>query len=680
MKSHDLDRIRNVALTGHAGSGKTTLAEALLFRAGAVERVGAVESGTTVCDYDPEEIRRKSSLQTALAPLEWKDCKINLADTPGLFDFEGEMLEGLSCAETALIVVSGKSGVNVGTEKVWKLAARRGMSRAFFVGKLDDETADFAKVLEALKDAFGASVCPVVVPAPRSSGDAYLCLTDDTLCRCRGTESSAEPYTPQAEDKEWFEGLKSALGEAVAQTDDGLLDKYFSGKPFSSDELRTGLRAGILSGSICPVFSGSALRGAGIDLLLDGIEALFPEAGPDALPAAESECTAGTGETRAFIFKTVADPYVGKLSLVRVLSGTLSAESQLINSRTGQPEKIGKLYLQRGKKQTDVTALTAGDIGAAAKLAALTGDVLSASADTPSRNIPFPEPCLTLAVSPKNKGDDDKISQGLHRLSEEDPTLRFETNAETHQLLISGLGEQHLDYIVSKLKTKFGIEVETSKPAVAFRETIRRKVRAEGKHKKQTGGHGQYGDVVIEFEPCDEEGLVFVEKVIGGAVPKNYFPAVEKGLRECMQQGVLAGYPVVHLKATLVDGSYHPVDSSEASFKAAAALAFRTGLPQAEPVLLEPICQITALVPDASMGDVIGEINRRRGRMIGMEPTEDGYQHLEAEAPVTEAQDFSTVLRSVTQGRGTCTFRFVRYEEAPPQVLRDIVPKNRAAG
>lgn len=677
MKQIESGKIRNVVLLGHGGSGKTTLAEAMLFLAGASDRLGRVADGNTVCDYDPEEIKRKVSVSCAVAPLEWKGCKVNIIDTPGLFDFEGEALEGLRAGDCALIAISGRSGVGVGAEKAWKRAVAENLPRAFYISKIGAERADFYKAYEDIRAHFGEAVCPVVAPLGDGDGKGFV-----SLLRRRAyvyDEKGAAAEQPMPDDAR-LEGLYTALCEAVAETDEALLDKYFSGEAFTEEELTAGLHKGLLDGALSPVFCGAYASPAGVSLLLDAITLSFPGAeertytaegkdGPVPLKADPAAPAA------AFVFKTLADPYVGKLSFFKVVSGTVSADGTVVNARTGQQEKLGKLYLVRGRKQVEVPSVTAGDIGAVSKMSSpLTGDTLCAAARVAALpGITFPEPCLSMAVEPKAKGDEDKISQGLHRLMEEDPTLRFVVDPETKQQVISGLGEQHLDVIVSKLHAKFGVSVTLTTPRVPYRETIRKKVKVEGRHKKQTGGHGQFGDVWIEFEPGENEDLVFEEKVFGGAVPRNFFPAVEKGLRECVAHGVLAGYPVVHLKATLVDGSYHPVDSSEMSFKVAAALAYRTGLAQASPILLEPVGLLKATVPKDNMGDIIGEVNKRRGRVLGMSGEEDGQQTIEADAPVASMHDFSTVLRSITQGRGSFSFRFERYEEAPPQVAQAVI-------
>ncbi len=674
MKRFSSNQIRNVALLGHGSSGKTMLAEAMLFSTSTSDRLGNIASGNTVCDFDPEEIKRKTSIFTSIAPIEWRDCKINIFDTPGQPDFEGEMLEGLRAADSAVIAVSGKSGVSVGTEKAWENAKALNLPTAFFVSKVDEESADFYKVLEELKASFGASVCPIIVPFSSDDEQHFINLIEMKAYEFKNNKAVEIPIPDNGHR---LQGLIAAISEAVAETNDELFDKYFSGEAFTKEELTKGIHNGIRQGVIAPVFGGSAVTGAGIDMLLDGIVSYFPGAGNTAPATDENGDDIEVSENdplAALVFKTVADPFVGKLSYIKVFSGELTSDSNVINARTGKSERVGKLYLVRGKKQTETDRITAGDIGAASKLSSpITGDTLCASQKIVNlKGIAFPLPSLSMAVTPVTKGDEDKISQGLRRLMEEDPTLKFETNAETSQQILSGLGEQHIDITVSKLKSKFGIGVELSVPDVPYRESIRKKVKAEGKHKKQTGGHGQFGHVVIEFEPCESAQMIFEEKVFGGSVPKNYFPAVEKGLRDCVIHGVIAGYPVVNLKATLLDGSYHPVDSSEMAFKMAATLAYKSALPQASPILLEPVGSLSVEVPESNMGDIIGEINKRRGRVLGMNHGDTGKDIVQAEAPVAEMHDFSIVLRSITQGRGHFTFKFERYEEAPPQVAQAV--------
>ncbi|MEG1874731.1 MAG: elongation factor G, partial [Angelakisella sp.] len=668
MKQYAADRIRNVAIVGHSGAGKTSLAEAMLYRAQTSERLGRVVDGNTVCDFDPEEIKRKASVSSAVAPMEWKETKINLIDCPGLFDFEVGMLEGIRAAGTVLIVISGKSGVNVGTEKAYKAAAELGKNKIFYINKMDRENADFNKVLAQMKDIFGNRVCPIVVPyIENHKVVCYVNLVEDIVFAYDASGQRKERELPAAAAS-YIDEMKNNLYEAIAETNEQLMDKFFSGEKFTQTEINLGLHDGMRNGTIDPVFCGSALTTEAIHPLLNAMISILPSAAEQAgevvmdgdkevmLPCSADDPLA------AIVFKTVADPFVGKLSFVKVISGKLTTSANVINSRTGEPEKLGKLLLVRGKKQEEVESIGAGDIGAITKLTtAVTGDTLcDPKRVVQCKAVTFPKPCLTMAIKIKNKGDEGKISQALTRLMEEDPAITYENNVETKQQLMSGLGEQHLDVITSKLRNKFGIDVGLERPRVAYRETIRKKVKVQGRHKKQSGGHGQYGDVWVEFEPCDGDGLTFCENVFGGSVPRNFFPAVEKGLQDCVKSGVVAGYPVVGLKATLVDGSYHPVDSSEMAFKMAATIAYKNGLPQASPVILEPIGNLKAYAPDANTGDIIGDLNKRRGRVLGMNPTEDKMQEIEAEVPISEMYDFPTQLRSITQGRGYFTLSFER--------------------
>ena len=681
MKQYLAARIRNIALTGHSDSGKTSLAEALLFKAGASDRLGKTSEGNTICDFDPEEIKRKVSVCTAVAPFAWGSTKINLSDTPGLFDFAGEAAQGVRAAESLLIAVSGKSGVDVGTEKAYKMAKDLSKATLFFVSKLDVEHSDFYKVFEELKSTFGPSVCPIVVPYVEDQQvKCYINLIDMKAYTYDDKGEAHEVDMPDFGHR--LDGLTAAVSEAVAETDESLFEKYFSGEKFTRDEIIRGVHTGVTNGSISPVLCGCSTNLQGIDMLLDCIVDLLPspwEKGAEVAVDAEGEpvevpCT-DEAPLAAYVFKTIADPFVGKLSYVKVISGKLAADSAPINSRTGQPERLGKIIYIRGKKQEDTAYITAGDIGAVTKLAATeTGDALCDPKKVLSFDpIHFPHPCLTMAIKAEAKGDEAKIASALQRLMEEDPTLAYENNAETHQQLISGLGEQHLDVLVSKLKNKFGVSVSLEVPRVAYRETIRKKVKVQGKHKKQSGGHGQFGDVWVEFEPTVGDDLVFEEKVFGGAVPKSFVPAVEKGLQDCVKHGVLAGYPVVGLKATLVDGSYHPVDSSEMSFKMAASLAYKAGMPQASPVLLEPIGNLKVYVPDSNTGDIIGDLNKRRGRVLGMNPANDGLQEIEADVPMSEMSDFATAIRSMTQGRGYFTLEFARYEQLPSNLEAKVI-------
>ena len=685
MNQYQAKNIINLAVTGHGGAGKTSLAEAMLYLSGVSDRRGKVGDGNTVCDYDSEEIRRKASISAAVAPLEWKNKKINLLDAPGLFDFEGGTCEAMRAADTVLVVVSGRDGVAVGTEKAFAAAEKNGLAKIFFVNGLCDESARFYRVFEDLKASFGPSVCPVVVPFIQDGqANIYINLLEYKAYDYSGGKPVAVPM-PDMGDR--LEGLRTAIYEAVAETDDELFEKYFAGEPFTPEEVIVGVSKGVKAGTITPVFCGDALLMRGMEQFLDGLCWLAPsaeekaaEVGLDVDGNPVELAVNEDGAAAAIVFKTVADPFIGKLSYVKVVSGKLSTDSQLVNMRTGATERIGKTVMMVGKKQVDVKYIGAGDIGAIPKLSATnTGDTLcSPTRKVTLEGVEYPNPTLSMAIVPAKKGEEDKIAQGMMRLSEEDPTLQFSTNNETHEMIISGLGEQHLDVAVSKLKSKFGVDITLKKPKVPYRETIRKTVQVQGRHKKQTGGHGQFGDVWIEFSPCDSDGLEFGERVVGGSVPKGFFPAVEKGLRECILKGPLAGYPVVGLSAVLYDGSYHPVDSSEMSFKMAATLAYKAGMPQANPVLLEPIGHLKATVPDGNMGDVMGEVNKRRGRVLGMEPAGEGRQTVEAEVPMAEMHDFTTFIRQVTQGRGSFTFEFERYEEAPQNVAQKVIEESKA--
>lgn len=650
-----------------------------MFLTKGTDRLGKVTDGNTVCDFDPEEIKRKVSVSASLAPLEYGGGKINIIDTPGLFDFEAGLHEGIRPAESVLIAVSGKSGVSVGAEKAYKLAKQKGKATMVFVSKMDNEHADFAKAFDSLKQSFGSTVCPIVIPHVENRQiTCYINLLTNKAYKYDASGKATEVPVPAGAADDAI----AALSEAVAETDEELMEKFFMGEPFTTEELTKGVIEATKNGQLTPVLCGSALTLAAIDLLLEAISTLLPTAKSNAGEVAKDasgndvkvECDENA-PLALLVFKTIADPFVGKLSYFKVISGKLTADIAPVNARTGNPERLGKIMYVKGKKQEDTQAVVAGDIAAVSKLSeTITGDTLC----DPKRVISFapvsfPAPCMSMAVVVKAKGDEGKVAQGIQRLIEEDPSLGFELNTETKQQVVSGLGEQHLDVMVSKLKSKFGVDVVLEKARVPYRETIRKKVKVQGRHKKQSGGHGQYGDVWIEFEPCDSEDLVFEEKVFGGSVPKNFFPAVEKGLRDCIKKGVLAGYPVVGLKATLVDGSYHPVDSSEMSFKMAASLAYKAGLPQASPVILEPIGSAKIIVPDSNTGDVIGEMNKRRGRVLGMNPTEDGLQMVEAEVPLSEMSDFTTVLRSMTQGRGSFSLEFARYEQLPAHLEAGVI-------
>ncbi len=677
MKTYAPDQIRNIALAGHASKGKTTLLEAMLHLAGATERAGKVADGNTVTDFDAEEKKRHISMASAVASVEYKSKKLNFIDTPGLFDFEQGAFEGLRAAETAVIVVSARSGLAVGAEKAFKNAGSRRMARVLVTTKMDDDRADFYKSFNGIVAKFGTAACPVVVPVI-SGGKvaAYYNMIDGkayAYADGKRTESDAQP-----DDAPRFEAVQAVFTEAVASADEELMEKYFEGEELTPEEKIRGLKAGVADGSIIPVFALSGLAETACDLLLDFLAEVCPAPKSEYAADADGEPIELTpdpnGPLAAVCFKTVADPFIGKLSYFKVISGKITAATPAYNARTGKEERMGKLVSVFGAKQTDISELSAGDIGAVTKLGGFaTGDTLCSSAQVVTLDgVHIPSATYAMAVEVAKKGEEEKVASGLSRLCEEDPSLHFGVNNETHQQILSGLGEQHLDVAMARLKSKFGVEATLVQPRVAYRETITMKVSAQGRHKKQSGGHGQFGDVFIEFEPYDTEELVFAERVVGGAVPKNFFPAVEKGLRESMQKGVLAGYPMVGVKATLFDGSYHPVDSSEMSFKTAASLAYKEGIPKAMPVLLEPILTVTATVNDEAMGDVIGDINKRRGRVLGMTPSGDGSQEILAEVPESEMSTFSTAMRQMTQGRGSFTTAFARYDRCPEHIAQKI--------
>lgn len=677
MKTYAPDQIRNIALAGHASKGKTTLLEAMLHLAGATERAGKVADGNTVTDFDAEEKKRHISMASAVASIEYKSKKLNFIDTPGLFDFEQGAFEGLRAAETAVIVVSARSGLAVGAEKAFKNAGSRRMARVLVTTKMDDDRADFYKSFNGIVAKFGTAACPVVVPII-SGGKvaAYYNMIDGkayAYADGKRTESDAQP-----DDAPRFAAVQAVFTEAVASADEELMEKYFEGEDLTPEEKIRGLKAGVADGSIIPVFALSGLAETACDLLLDFLAEVCPAPKSEYAADADGEPIELTpdpnGPLAAVCFKTVADPFIGKLSYFKVISGKITAATPAYNARTGKEERMGKLVSVFGAKQTDISELSAGDIGAVTKLGGFaTGDTLCSAAQVVTLDgVHIPSATYAMAVEVAKKGEEEKVASGLSRLCEEDPSLHFGVNNETHQQILSGLGEQHLDVAMARLKSKFGVEATLVQPRVAYRETITMKVSAQGRHKKQSGGHGQFGDVFIEFEPYDTEELVFAERVVGGAVPKNFFPAVEKGLRESMQKGVLAGYPMVGVKATLFDGSYHPVDSSEMSFKTAASLAYKEGIPKAMPVLLEPILTVTATVNDEAMGDVIGDINKRRGRVLGMTPSGDGSQEIMAEVPESEMSTFSTAMRQMTQGRGSFTTAFARYDRCPEHIAQKI--------
>lgn len=684
MGSFKMDSIRNVVIMGHGKCGKTTLTEAMLINSGAIDRMGKVAEGNTVSDFDAEEIKRQVSIQASMVPVEWKNMKYNFIDTPGYFDFVGEVKEGLRAADSALIVLSGRSGVSVGTEQVYKYARTKGVPIMFFVNKMDDDRANYMNTLEQMKEKFGKAVTPFVIPIREGEKfKGYVDIVDMTARRYEGIERIDIPVPEGMEDT--IQPLRDMIMEAVAETDDALMNKYFNGEEFTFDEIKKAIRKGVKDGTIYPVYCGTGQENVGVMSLMDGIGKYLPNPNEIVETAYDSK----TGEpvevvqdaqdtTSAIVFKTIADPYVGKMSLFRVYSGSVKADSTLYNPNKDTYEKIGKVYTMLGKKQTEIPSVDAGDIGVVAKLdKTKTGDTLCAeNKNIILSGIEFPEPVLSMAVYPQAKGDEEKIVSGLLKLTDEDPTFSVTNNTETKQTLINGQGEQHIDVLVNRLKSKYGVNVNLEEPIVPYRETILGTATVEGKHKKQSGGHGQYGHVKIQFERGMTEEMIFEESVFGGSVPKNYFPAVEKGLRDCCEHGVLAGYPVVNLKATLLDGSYHPVDSSEMAFKMAASIAYKEGLKQAKPVLLEPIGYLKVYIPESIMGDVIGDINKRRGQIMGMgESDREGLNLVEAEVPLSEMNKYATDLRSMSQGRGSFSFNFIRYETAPANISEKVIEK-----
>lgn len=673
-------QIRNICLLGHGSAGKTSVAEAMLYISGGTDRLGTVGEGNTVLDYDPEESRRGYSVQAAVAPVMWKDTKINVIDAPGYLGFSGEVKEAVRVADSAVIVVDGKAGIEVGTELAWDAATDAGIPKAFFVNKFDDPECRFNRVFTELHDAFGVSVCPLMIPMVEGDKvEGFIKLIDKKTYIYDKEGSHTEAEIP-AGYEEVVDRYRDMLFEAIAGVSDELMEKYFAGIEIGYDEAIEAIHQGIIHGSIVPVLCGAATKTWGVETLLDTIAESFPrhtaketERGQDGEPIAIDR---DSNEPAIFVFKTVADPFVGKMSLFKVMTGTLTNQMTLRNLRTGTEERMARIYTLKGKKQTEVDSLACGDIGMIAKLSDTeTADTLALASDARAyAGISFPEPFYSRAIVPKAKGDEDKIASGIARLLEEDYTARFVNDAETKQLVLSGMGDIHVDVLVSKLKNRYGVSVDMSEPKIAYRESIRRRIDAEGKHKKQSGGHGQYGHVKIHFAPSDEPGLHFTESVVGGAVPKNFFPAVEKGLQDSMQKGVLAGFPMMGLSADLYDGSYHDVDSSEMSFKVAAGLAYKE-LVNADPVLLEPVGELRVEVPGDDVGDVMSDLNKRRGRVLGIDPSErkKNRQTVVAEVPKAEMADYTVALRAITQGMGSYTYRFVRYEEVPSAVAQKVI-------
>ena len=684
--SYSPHSIRNICLLGHGGNGKTTLVESFLRTTGVIDRLGKTSDGNTVSDYDPEEIKRQISISASVIPVEYNGCKINVLDTPGNFDFAGEVVECLSVADAGILVCAAKGGLSVGTERAWKLLNERKMPRLIYISKMDEDNVDFNSAFDTLREHFGKNIAPMVVPI-WDENKRVTGIADVLHKRAFELHDGKRVEIEVPEDKvPVIEEIYEKLMESVAETSEEFMDKYFSGEPFTYAEVVQGLKAGVKDGSIVPVLCGSAYTGLGTMMLLDLIIDLLPTP-LEGIPAVGTDREGEPAEfivsqgavPAAYVFKTVADQY-GKFSFVKVLSDHLSPDMTLVNTNTGNNEKLGRLYVMTGKKNTEVKELMCGDIGAIGKMDKVkTGDTLCDARKFMKLDpLPFAEPNYSKAIAPKVRGQEDKIAAGLARLNEEDPTFRVVNNAETHQMVVTTAGDIQMDVLVSKLKSRFGVEVVLSEPRVAYREKIRKSVSKQGRHKKQTGGSGQFGDVWIRFEPGPNEELEFCEEVFGGSVPKNFFPAVEKGLREACLHGVLAGYPVVNLKATLYDGSYHPVDSSEIAFKTAAQLAYKAALPEASPVLMEPVGELKVTVPDNYMGDVIGDLNKRRGRVMGMDPTDDGSQVITAEVPMAEMMTYAIDLRAMTQSRGSFVFHFVRYEDCPPAAQEKAIAAAKA--
>ena len=688
MNVYTTDSIRNVVLLGHGGCGKTSLVEAMAYVSGLTGRLGKVSDGTTISDYDKEEIKRKFSINTSVVPLIWKDTKINLLDTPGYFDFVGEAEEAVAAADAAIIVVSGKAGVEVGTEKAWELCEKYKLPRMFFVSEMDVDHASFREVVEKLTELYGKKIAPFYQPMRENEKFVgYINVMKMAGRRFTGIGTREECEIPEY-SKANLDIYREAMMDAVAETSEEFMERYFAGDEFSVGEIRAAMKTNVNDGSIIPVSMGSSIELRNIHNLMNDIVELFPS--PDKKKCAginmktneifEGDYNFATSKS-AYVFKTIADPFIGKYSLIKVCSGVIKSDDTLYNATTETEEKISKLYVMRANKPEEVSELHAGDIGAIGKAGCKTGDTLSTKAvPVVYGKTEISKPYTYMAYKAKNKGDEDKISQALAKIMDEDLTVKSVNDSENRQTLLYGMGDQHLAVIVSMLAEKYKVDVELTKPKVAFRETLRKKSDVEYKYKKQSGGHGQYGHVKMTFEPSGdlETPYVFEQQVVGGAVPKNYFPAVEKGIQESVQKGPLAGYPVVGVKAVLYDGSYHPVDSSEMAFKTAAIQAFKKGFMEASPILLEPIETLTVLVPDKYTGDVMGDLNKRRGRVLGMNPAGAGKTEVVADVPMMELFGYSTDLRSMTGGSGTYSYKFARYEQTPSDVQEKEVAARAA--
>ena len=684
MKVYKTENVRNLALVGHSGSGKTNLTESMLFQSGATKRLGNVTDKNTLSDFSKEEMERGTSIGTSIIPVEWRNFKVNIIDTPGYMDFSGEVIGALRASEAALLVIDATSGIEVGTERAWKYAENIGLPRIIFINKIDGENVNFRKLMEELEESFGKKVIPFSVPI--GEGENFVGVTDVIYQKGFKYENAAPKETELNHDQvKATERMYEEIAEVVAGSDEVLMEKYFNGEKFTREDLLRGVTTALLEGDAVPLLVGSGEKGIGIDILLNTIVNYMPAPNDK---RAHTGFRYEEGEEReisekdpfaAVVFKTITDPFVGKISIFKVISGKLKKDTPLYNSSKEEAEKLGGVYVIRGKNQIEVEEICAGDIGATTKLAVTgTGDTLCTKDHIVKyKKIKYPQPVLFYAIEAKTKGDEEKLSTSLRKLREEDPSFVIERNPETKQLTIGGLGQVQLDVILEKLKNMFGVEVVKVPFIIPYRETIKKTASVQGKHKKQSGGAGQYGDVWVRFEPCQED-FVFDEEVFGGSVPKNYFPAVEKGIIEAKEHGVLAGYPVTNFKAVLYDGSYHDVDSNEMSFKIAASIAFKKGMEEANPVLLEPIMKVEVSIPDSYLGDVMGDMNKRRGRILGMDQQRDGSQLLIAEAPQSEMFEYSIDLRAMTQGRGNFNMEFVRYEEVPANISQKVIEKAKA--
>lgn len=685
MNVYPTKKVRNLALIGHSGSGKTNLTESMLFQSGATKKIGLTADKNTLSDFSKQEMERGSSIGVSVIPIEWRDLKINIIDTPGHMDFVGEAYSALRAAESALMVIDATSGVQAGTERMWKYCEKIGLPRLIFVNKIDEENVSFRKLMEELEEAFGKKVIPFSVPI--GEGESFVGVTDVIFQKgfkyTDGTPLEADLTHDQVKATE---RMYEEIAEVVAESDEVLMEKYFAGEKFTREDLLRGVTAALLEGDAVPLLVGSAEKGIGIDILLNMIVNYMPSPDDDRAnigfryESGEKRAVDANEPFSAVVFKTMIDPFLGKISLFKVLSGKISKESALYNASKDQAEKFGSLSLLRGKTQIEVAEIQAGDIGCVTKLQVTeTGDTLCDKAHPVLyKRVEFPTPVIYYAIEAASKNDEDKLAQGLQRLYEEFPSFNVRRDAETKQLTIGGLGDTQLDVVIERLEDSFGVKVNRVPFIIPYKETIRTKSEVQGKHKKQSGGAGQYGDVWVRFEPTDEE-FVFAEEIFGGAVPRNFFPAVEKGLKEAMAHGPLAGYPMTGVKATLYDGSYHDVDSNEMAFKLAAQLAFRKGTAEAQPVLLEPICKVEVSIPEENLGDVMGDMSKRRGRILGMDQEADGTQLLIAEAPQAEMFDYLIDLRAMTRGRGTFTMNFIRYEEVPGSIAEKIIETAQAA-